>query len=99
VSAGHPQAPAGAPTPVSHVRAAHGPGLTASLERLVAPFGGWEAIVSPGQTVAVKVNLLRGAAPEKAVSTHPETLRCVLRALKDASTAPPRSRAPSRSAA
>jgi uncharacterized protein (DUF362 family)/Pyruvate/2-oxoacid:ferredoxin oxidoreductase delta subunit len=34
------------------------------------------------------VNLLRGAAPEKAVSTHPETLRCVLRGLKQAGAVP-----------
>ena len=53
-----------------------------AVARLVEPFGGWTAIVSPGERVAVKVNLLRGAPPEKAVSTHPETLRCVLRALK-----------------
>ena len=76
--AAHPSGPA----LVSHVRAAHGPGLASSLERLVEPFGGWAAIVAPGQRVAVKVNLLRGAAPEAAVCTHPETLRSVLRALK-----------------
>jgi len=88
VSAGRPQAHTGAPSLVSHVRAAHGPGLAASIARLVAPFGGWPAIVAPGESVAVKVNLLRGAAPEKAVSTHPETLRCVLRALKQAGAVP-----------
>jgi uncharacterized protein (DUF362 family)/NAD-dependent dihydropyrimidine dehydrogenase PreA subunit len=76
------------PSLVSHVRAVHGPGLTTSLERLVEPFGGWAALVSPGERVAVKVNLLRGAAPEKAVSTHPETLRCVVRALKAAGAEP-----------
>ena len=88
MSAGRPPALAGAPALVSHVRATHGPGLAASLERLMEPFGGWPAIVSPGESVAVKVNLLRGAAPEKAVSTHPETLRCVLRALKRAGAVP-----------
>ena len=88
MSAGRPQAQAGAPSLVSHVRAAHGPRLAASLERLIEAFGGWSAIVAPGERVAVKVNLLRGAAPEKAVSTHPETLRCVLRALKQAGAVP-----------
>jgi uncharacterized protein (DUF362 family)/Pyruvate/2-oxoacid:ferredoxin oxidoreductase delta subunit len=76
------------PSLVSHLRAEHGPDLGASLERLVAPFGGWTAIVSPGEKIAVKVNLLRGAAPEKAVSTHPETLRAVLVALKAAGAEP-----------
>ena len=88
MSAGRPQARAGAPSLVSHVRAVHGRGLAASLERLIEQFGGWPAIVAPGERVAVKVNLLRGAAPEKAVSTHPETLRCVLRALKQAGAVP-----------
>ena len=76
------------PSLVSHVKATHGPGLDASLERLVEPFGGWAAIVSPGERVAVKVNLLRAAPPEKAVTTHPETLGCVLRALKAAGAEP-----------
>ena len=86
--AGAAQTPAGDPSLVSHLRAAHGPGLAASLDRLVAPFGGWAAIAAPGERIAVKVNLLRGAAPEKAVSTHPETLRAVLRALKAAGAEP-----------
>jgi len=68
--------------PVSHVKAVHGPELGRTLNRLVEPFGGWSAVASSGERIAVKVNLLRGAPPEKAVSTHPETLRCVIRALK-----------------
>jgi uncharacterized protein (DUF362 family)/Pyruvate/2-oxoacid:ferredoxin oxidoreductase delta subunit len=76
------------PSLVSHVRAVHGPGLEAALARLVEPFGGWTAIVSPGERIAVKVNLLRAAPPEKAVTTHPETLRCVLHALKEAGAEP-----------
>jgi len=77
-----------APSLVSHVRARHGPSLPAALERLVTPFGGWPAIISPGERVAVKVNLLRGAPPERAVCTHPETLRWVLRALRAAGAEP-----------
>ncbi len=76
------------PSLVSHVKATHGPGLDASLERLVEPFGGWSAIVRPGERIAVKINLLRAAPPEKAVTTHPETLGCVLRALKRAGAEP-----------
>ena len=76
------------PALVSHVRAAHGPELPSALERLVAPFGGWGAIVEAHERVAVKINLLRGAAPERAVATHPETLRAVLRALKAAGAEP-----------
>ncbi len=74
--------PADGPALVAHVRAAHGAGLPESLDRLVTPFGGWAEIVAPGERVAVKINLLRGAPPERAVCTHPETLRHALRALK-----------------
>lgn len=76
------------PSPVSHVRAQHGDGFEAAVARLVAPFGGWAAIAAPGERIAVKVNLLRGAPPEKAVCTHPETLRAVLRGLKHAGAEP-----------
>ena len=76
------------PPTVSHVKASHGSGLEAALARLVEPFGGWSGIVSGGERVAVKINLLRGAPPEKAVSTHPETLKAVLRALKAAGAQP-----------
>ena len=52
------------PSLVSHVRATHGPGLTESIDRLVQPFGGWAALAAPGERLAVKFNLLRGAPPE-----------------------------------
>jgi uncharacterized protein (DUF362 family)/ferredoxin len=76
------------PALVSHVRAAHGPALPGSLERLLAPFGGWPRLIEPGERVAVKINLLRAASPESAVTTHPETLRAVLRGLKAAGAEP-----------
>jgi len=76
------------PALVSHVRAAHGPELSGAIERVVAPFGGWQAVVKPGERIAVKVNLLRAAAPEQAVTTHPETLRWVLRGIKEAGATP-----------
>ena len=76
------------PSLVSHVRAEHGAQLPDAIARLARPFGGWQAVVAPGETIAVKVNLLRGAAPEAAVTTHPETLRAVLRALKAAGAVP-----------
>lgn len=86
-----PDTPPGAARPglVAHVRqAGHGAGLAAAFERAVAPFGGWSALVRPGERIAVKVNLLRAAPPERAVTTHPESVRCVVRALKAAGAAP-----------
>jgi uncharacterized protein (DUF362 family)/NAD-dependent dihydropyrimidine dehydrogenase PreA subunit len=84
---GPPRVP-GVPSPVVHLTAEYGPDLQESIERAVAPFGGWSALVSPGERIAVKVNLLRAAAPEKVVTTNPETLRCVLRGITSAGGAP-----------
>ncbi|MDP8254781.1 MAG: DUF362 domain-containing protein [Candidatus Alcyoniella australis] len=43
--------------------------------------GGWPAAIGPGRKVLVKPNLLLPVAPEKAVTTHPEVLRAVLKNL------------------
>ena len=67
-------------TPCSDYDAA----LAPALEILLANLGGWEAWVKPGQQVLVKPNLLADAAPERAVTTHPELVRQVIRALKRA---------------
>ncbi len=90
MAADHRPAEAGPRRPalVSHVKAQYDAGLPAALERACAPFGGWSALVSPGERIGVKVNLLRAAPPEKVVTTHPETLRAVLRALKAAGATP-----------
>ncbi len=50
-----------------------------SLVRLLAPLGGMAAFVKPGQKVLLKPNLLSGKSPEKAVTTHPEVVRGVIR--------------------
>ncbi|TLM80076.1 MAG: DUF362 domain-containing protein [Actinobacteria bacterium] len=46
------------------------------------------ALVSPGQTVLLKVNLLSRAAPERAVTTHPEVVRAVIREVVTAGGVP-----------
>jgi len=76
------------PSTVGHVKAQYGPGLDEALERAAAPFGGFGALVKPGERIGVKVNLLRGAPPDRVITTHPETLRAVLRALKAAGAVP-----------
>lgn len=78
----------GIPAVVVHLKAAYGPDLERAVERAVAPFGGWGALVSPGERIAVKPNLLRAAPPEKVVTTNPETLRAVLRGIKAAGAVP-----------
>ncbi|BCR04216.1 (4Fe-4S)-binding protein [Desulfuromonas versatilis] len=52
--------------------------ITAAIERLLAPLGGMQAFVRPGQKVLLKPNLLSAKPPEKAVTTHPEVVRAVI---------------------
>ena len=46
------------------------------------------AFVRPGQRVLVKVNLLAKAEPERAVTTHPEVVRAVIRSVREAGGVP-----------
>lgn len=55
------------------------PTVEAGLERLLAPLGGIGAFVRPGMRVLVKPNMLSGKPPERAVTTHPEVVRGVIR--------------------
>ncbi|MDX2495859.1 MAG: DUF362 domain-containing protein [Desulfuromusa sp.] len=52
--------------------------LTA-LEKLLQPLGGMPAFIKPGQKVLIKPNLLAGKTPDKAVTTHPEIVRAVIK--------------------
>ncbi len=53
-----------------------------SVARLFELLGGAEKFVSPGEALLLKPNLLKGAPPEKAVTTHPEVLRAAIRRLR-----------------
>ena len=61
--------------------------LEGALERTLAPLGGMRAFVHEGDRVFLKVNLLLKAAPDRAVTTHPELVRAVARAAKAAGAA------------
>ena len=58
--------------------------LTACLD----PLGGLAAFVKPGDRVFCKLNLLMPAAPERAITTHPEVLRALLAGLRDLGATP-----------
>ena len=58
--------------------------LESALDAALSPLGGMAAFVSPGQNVLLKVNLLSRALPERAVTTHPEFVRAVIRAARAA---------------
>ena len=58
--------------------------LCQHLTHLLEPLGGMAAFVKPGQNVLLKPNMLIGKPPEKAVTTHPEIVRAVIRLVLEA---------------
>lgn len=54
------------------------------LKNLLAPLGGIEAFVRPGERVLLKPNMLSAKPPEAAVTTHPAILRGVIRLVQGA---------------
>jgi uncharacterized protein (DUF362 family)/Pyruvate/2-oxoacid:ferredoxin oxidoreductase delta subunit len=58
--------------------------VATALDAALSPLGGMAAFVSPGQRVLLKVNLLSRALPERAVTTHPEFVRAVIRSVRAA---------------
>lgn len=53
------------------------PEVEAALERTLSLLGGIGQWVKPGDKVLIKPNLLSGASPDKAVTTHPQLIRAV----------------------
>jgi uncharacterized protein (DUF362 family)/Pyruvate/2-oxoacid:ferredoxin oxidoreductase delta subunit len=51
-------------------------------------FGGVGKFVKPGDSVLLKVNLVMGREPDRAVTTHPSVVRAVARAVLDAGGRP-----------
>ena len=62
----------------------HRPKVEEGLERLLAPLGGITAFVQPGQTVLLTPNMLSCRPPERAVTTHPEIVRGMIRLVQQA---------------
>ncbi len=58
------------------------------IEALLAPLGGIEAVVKPGDRVLLKPNLLTGARPTKECVTRPEIVYCVAELVKAAGGQP-----------
>lgn len=52
------------------------------LRALVDLMGGMDRFVKPGEKILLKVNLLRGAPPEEAVTTHPAVVAAVAGLIK-----------------
>ena len=56
--------------------------ITQALERLFSEIGGLDRFVQPGQTVLLKPNLLSAQPPDRAITTHPEVVRALIRLVK-----------------
>jgi len=59
-----------------------------AMREVLAPLGGMASFVKPGQRVALKVNILMGAPPEKCLSTHPEVVRAAASLVREAGGKP-----------
>ncbi len=62
--------------------------VASAVAAVLAPIGGMGRFVSPGETILIKPNMLAARTPEKAVTTHPEVLRAVIRLVKGAGAVP-----------
>ena len=62
--------------------------LRASIEYLLEPLGGIEAVVSQGDRVLLKPNLLTGSRPTKECITRKEVVYCVAQLVKEAGGKP-----------
>jgi len=58
------------------------------IDMLLEPFGGMKSFVKRGDKVLLKVNLLSAREPKKAVTTHPEIVRAVAKAVRKAGGKP-----------
>ena len=55
-----------------------------ALKKVIQPFGGLKAMISPGQKVLIKPNLLAAAAPAEAVTTHPIIIKALVEMVHEA---------------
>ena len=62
--------------------------IDAAVEKALELIGGIKSYVKPGDRVLLKINLLTGDAPEKAVTTHPAIVRAMIRQVKTAGGIP-----------
>lgn len=62
--------------------------VQAGVREVLAPLGGMEAFVRPGERIALKPNLLFGASPSQAVTTHPAVVAAVAVAVREAQATP-----------
>ena len=58
-------------------------GVRQGLDEVLTELGGIAAFINPGDKVLIKPNMVDGASPDRAVTTHPEVIRAVIRVLSE----------------
>jgi len=56
--------------------------------KVVNQLGGINAFIKPGERILIKPNLLSAKAPERAITTHPEVVRALIRLVRSAGAIP-----------
>ena len=62
--------------------------VDAAVRRAVDLLGGMSRFVRPGERILIKPNLLSAKEPSRAITTHPEIVRPVIRMVKEAGAIP-----------
>lgn len=75
-------------TPVSFATCSSYADAAAAVLKALEPIGGPARFFRPGQKVLIKPNLLTDAAPDQAITTHPEIARAVIRLARAAGAIP-----------
>src|SRR3989304_3654175 len=65
-----------------------GPDIEAAIRKALELIGGIESYVKPGDRVLLKINLLTGDVPEKAVTTNPAIVRAMIHQVREAGGTP-----------
>ena len=69
---------------VGHCQSYESSEMRDALEAVLEPLGGMAAFVAPGQNVLIKPNMLTNRSPDQGVTTHPEVVRAIIHAVRDA---------------
>ncbi len=59
-----------------------------AVDKLFDDLGGIKTFINPEQSVLIKPNLLTDSAPERAITTHPEVVRAIIRSVKRCGATP-----------
>ncbi|MDR3564245.1 MAG: DUF362 domain-containing protein [Negativicutes bacterium] len=62
--------------------------VAAGIAEILDGLGGIDKFVQPGERVLLKPNMLEGLPPERAVTTHPEVVRALIRTVRQAGAIP-----------